>query len=472
MNILLISRCPPWPLYLGDRLIVYHLARELAARGHTLDLLAFTNQFEDIADRAHYADYFRHIELFPEPPRSQFSYFWRLLNPRAHFPRTGGQSWSPEMWQAIEQRLAAERYDVAHLFGGVQVYEYAYAVAALPALITPYESYSLYLRRMLSPSPPAPLPRKRGEGSHSERQFFIPKRSKLVSQADTGKPFSSTNVEKEIKDLLPMRPPLPGKLRLHGEGMGVRVLSRVRSSLNYRAARAYERFMFAPYRRTVVVSEADRDELRAINPALPIDVIPNGVDLGTFTPDNKEVREPYTLLFTGNYEYAPNVDAALRLAREVLPAVQARIPAARLWLVGNAPPPELQALASEAITVTGRVPDVRPYLARASVFVSALRLGAGIKNKVLEALAMGCPVIATPLSVDGIAARDGQEVVIAELDALPEAIIRLLNDAPLWQRLSSNGRTLIETRYSWARVAEMYEKLYQAVSNQPSAFSN
>lgn len=241
----------------------------------------------------------------------------------------------------------------------------------------------------------------------------------------------------------------------------------VRALLNYRAARAYERFMFTPYRRTVVVSEADRDELRGINPSLNIDVIPNGVDLRYFTPDNRETREPYTLLFTGNYEYAPNVDAALRLAREVLPAVQARIPEARLWLVGNAPPPELLALANDSITVTGRVPDVRPYLARASVFVSALCFGAGIKNKVLEALAMGCPVIATPLSIDGIEARDGQEVVIAGLDALPETVIRLLNDALLRQMLSANGRALIESRYSWARVAEMYERLYQAVS-EPS----
>jgi glycosyltransferase involved in cell wall biosynthesis len=229
------------------------------------------------------------------------------------------------------------------------------------------------------------------------------------------------------------------------------------------AARAYERFMFAPYRRTVVVSEADRDELRALNPALNVTVIPNGVDLRQFTPDNREAREPYTLLFTGNYEYAPNVDAALRLGREVLPAVRAHLPAARLWLVGNAPPPELLALADEAITVTGRVPDVRPYLARAAVFVSALRFGAGIKNKVLEAMAMGCPVVATPLSVDGIAARDGHEAVIAPLEGIAPAVVRLLGDAPLRETLAVNGRALIEARYSWGRVAAMYETLYEEI---------
>src|SRR6185503_17760344 len=121
-----------------------------------------------------------------------------------------------------------------------------------------------------------------------------------------------------------------------------------------------------------------------------------------------------------------NVDAAIRLATEIFPAVQARVPQVRLWLVGNAPPPALSAVANDSIRVTGRVPDVRPYLARASAFVSPLRLGAGIKNKVLEALAMGCPVIATPISLDGIAVRDAQEALVADGHAMIDGIVRLL----------------------------------------------
>src|SRR5690606_36881945 len=117
----------------------------------------------------------------------------------------------------------------------------------------------------------------------------------------------------------------------------------------------YESWMFTPYARTVVVSDADRDELLGINPSLPIDVIPNGIDLDYFQLQSVE-REPAALLFVGNYEYAPNVDAALHLAREILPQVQAQIPGAKLWLVGNAPTPQMQALASESIQVSGRVP--------------------------------------------------------------------------------------------------------------------
>lgn len=394
MNILLISRCPPWPLHLGDRLILYHLASELELVHHEIDLLAFSSRPEDASELDHYDYRFRHVELIPEPVRTPLHYAQRLLWPPARFPASAQAAWSPAMWQAIERRLDAQQYDVVHLFGGVHVYEVHQALRGLPAIITPYESYSLYLRRAL------------------ERANGLPERAALTAQQAI--------------------------------------------------ARGFERFMFTPYKRTVVVAERDRDELHALNPALPIDVIPNGVDLDTFrikpTP-----RLPDTLLFTGNYEYAPNVDAALWLAREILPSVQAHLPGVKLWLVGNAPPPEMQALASDSIKVTGRVPDIKPYLARATAFVSPLRLGAGIKNKVLEALALGCPVVATPISVDGIHVTDGQDALVADDDALVGAVVRLLKDTALQATLSGNGRRLIEQRYSWARVAALYEQLYREV---------
>jgi len=100
-------------------------------------------------------------------------------------------------------------------------------------------------------------------------------------------------------------------------------------------------------------------------------------------------------------------------------------------------------------------------LAQASVFVSPLRMGAGIKNKILEALAMGLPVVATSISVDGIAVQDGHSALIADTDdALAQAVIRVLSDADLQARLSDNGRALINARYTWTSVAAQYEALY------------
>jgi glycosyltransferase involved in cell wall biosynthesis len=412
-RILFISRCPPWPLYLGDRLILYHLGQELALRNYHLDLLAFADRATDWEEQGHYDMDFQHVELFPEPSRGRLAYLNRVLRPSTRWPTRAEDSWSPEMWRAIQQRLREHTYDVVHLFGGIQVYEFARALGDVPTVITPYESYSLYLRRALASQPLLRLPR---------------------GEEKSKSPLSSRTL------------PLYKRFSLRA---------------SWYFARRFESFMFNPYGRTVVVSEPDRDELLALHPALKVDFIPNGVDIYDFKP--RPVKRIPALLFVGNYEYAPNVDAAMRLAREIFPAVQARIPGVRLWLVGNAPPPEMQALASEHIRVTGRVPDVRPYLARAGALVSPLRLGAGIKNKVLEALAMGCPVIASPLSVDGIHVVNGQDALIADGEAMVEAIVRVLGDSELSGRLSTNGARLIREQYSWGWVAEQYIQLYDLV---------
>ena len=392
-RVLLISRCPPWPLHLGDRLIIWHLARELAQRGYVIDLLAFTNRPSDHEEIERYRAHFGDIALIDEPPRSQSTLLRRLLLPQTRFPRHAGQARSPAMWRAIAGRIAAQQYACAHFFGGVQVYEYHEAVAALPALITPYESYSLYLRREL--------------------------------EAQAG--------------------PAPG--------------ARARHFL----ARRYESWMFTPFQRRVVVAERDRAELRSINPTLDWEVIPNGVDLEYFRPQSGP-REAATLLFTGNFAYEPNEEAALYLARELLPSLQQQIPEAQLWLVGDAPSAAMRALAGERILVSGRVPDLRPWLARATLFVSPLQLGAGIKNKVLEALASACPLAATPLSVDGIAAISGQHALLAERSELPAVLRTLLGDAALRQRLGRTGRELVEAQYSWQQVAGRYAALYESLA--------
>ncbi|MBK8034930.1 MAG: glycosyltransferase [Chloroflexi bacterium] len=389
MRILLISRCTPYPLYLGDRLIVYHLARELAARGHKIDLLAFGDPEQDCTP---FAEHFRDIHIIPESPRGVGSYLRRLANPVGRFPAVEAEAWSPDMWRAIKRAFDAHAYDLAHLFGGIHVYEFARAVEPLPMLITPYESYTLFLSRL------------------------------AAKNGDVG------------------------------------------TWLRLQVAREFERWMFTPYAKTVVVADRDRDELLRLNPKLPVEVISNGIDLSYFTPQTDQPRDPATLLFTGNFDYAPNVDAAIRLAIDILPRVRQVIPDAKVQLVGNKPPPEMCALNSDTVSVPGRVPDIRPYLAKASAFVSPLRLGAGIKNKVLEALAMACPVIASPLSLDGIDARDGHEVLVADSDAaVVDSIIRLLNNHALAAQLGAYGRKLIEDHYSWGIVADRYEALYQQI---------
>ena len=388
-TILLISRCPPYPLHYGDRLIIWHLARELAERGYVIDLLALYDKADDPGQIDEYRRFFRHIELFAEPPRSSLAYLRRLLLPGARFAKTADASFCPPLWRAIASRLGSHRYDLAHVFGAVSVYEHQPLFAHLPSLITPYESYALYLRSALR------------EGQLSAR------------------------------------------LRLP-------------------VARRFEEFMFAPYDRAVVISAADQAMLHELRAELAVELIPNGIELKRFQPPTSP-REPNTLLFVGNYAYAPNQDAARYLIERLLPRVRRAIPAARLQLVGSNPPAWLRAMAGQGIEVSGHVPDVAPYLAKASLFVCPLRFGAGMKNKALEALAMGMPVLATPLSVDGIDVVDGQSVALAERETMADRTVELLHDADLRARLGRQGRALVEAKYSWTQVADMYERLYAQI---------
>lgn len=397
MDILLISRCPPFPLHLGDRLIPYHLARQLSERRHQIDLLAFYSRPEDAADIPRYERFFRTIQLIREPTRGAFRYLWRL-NFGTFFPLSERSAWSPEMWRAIQKKLSAGSYDVVQLFGGIQVYEYRELVRALPNLIVPYESFSLYLQNALESA-----------ANHSGLQ-----RSRLQRQL----------------------------------GM----------------ARQYEKRMFEGYDRVVTLTQPDADTLHEIQPTTRTVVIPNGVDTDYYSPTGLEPATP-TLIFTGNFEYEPNLDAALRLTRLIFPEIKRRVPGAHLLLVGANPPPVLQAFKSESVTITGRVLDVRPYLERSLIFISPLRMGAGIKNKILEAMAMQKALVATPLSMDGIAVKHEEHLLIGETnEELMRAVVRLMRDGELRLDIARNARALIEERYTWKRVAERYEALYKEIS--------
>ncbi len=395
-NLLIVSRCPPWPLHMGDSLILYHLARTLKDGMHNIDLCAFYNRPTDLADVTFYNKFFRDVELLREPERA---YGERRFFRGARFPKKAGECWSPTMWEKIAEKIAEERYDVVHFFGGIAVYEYYELVKQFPTVITPYESYSLYLEREAAQS--------------SGGSFFA------------------------------------------------RTAARTRLAV----ARNYESWMYTPFDRTVVVSKKDAGALRKLNDALKLVIIPNGVQIEKFSPSPEESASSI-VLFTGNFSYPPNLDAAMILAKKIFPAVRKYVPDARLMLVGANPPPALVALGErqDAITVTGKVPDMRVYLNMAAVYVSPLRRGAGIKNKILEAMAMAKPVVATPLSCDGIGITPGEDVIIAKkIGQIAKQTVMLLKNPERRQQIGAAARGLIQSRYTWRRVAGQYENLYRRV---------
>jgi sugar transferase (PEP-CTERM/EpsH1 system associated) len=221
----------------------------------------------------------------------------------------------------------------------------------------------------------------------------------------------------------------------------------------------------------VLISETERRLQAGLlqTGAAKLCVIPNGVDTDFFRP----VRAPgprRDIVFCGRMDYAPNVDAAEWFVREILPRVRKRSPDVVFRIVGAAPAARVLALgATPGVEVTGSVPDVRPYLARAAVVVAPLRIARGIQNKVLEGLASGRPVVATPDALDGIAARPGREVLVgADADTFSTAVADVLTGrAP--PDLGRLGRKFVLRRHRWNAQLEALDRLIASLIPEGSA---
>jgi polysaccharide biosynthesis protein PslH len=240
----------------------------------------------------------------------------------------------------------------------------------------------------------------------------------------------------------------------------------VRANLRRRAARIVEGRAIRSFPILTVVAEADAAALRQLSPRQRVEVIPNGVDADRFQPMPEADVAADTVAFVGAMSFPPNVAAVRWFASRVLPLIHAARPDVRFVVAGRDPAPSVLALAANsAITVTGAVADVRPYLARAAVVLAPMVSGSGIKNKVLEALAMGRPVVATPLGAEGVAAETGRDLLIADgPEAFAKAVIRLLADSGSAAAMGARGRALVERLYTWDACADRYASLYAALA--------
>lgn len=219
------------------------------------------------------------------------------------------------------------------------------------------------------------------------------------------------------------------------------------------------------------VSRAEADIVQRRTARRDLRVIPMGVDLEYFRPggDGDGPREP-AIVFTGVMGYYPNVDAAVTFARDVLPLVRARVPGARFVIVGKDPAPDVRRLARlPGVEVTGTVPDVRPYLAAASVAVAPFRIARGVQNKVLEAMASGLPVVGTRLSFQGLeAAGEDDGVRMADTaEDLAREIGALLVDPARRRALGLSARLYVERHHHWERIGEQLEAALSAVAAAP-----
>lgn len=226
------------------------------------------------------------------------------------------------------------------------------------------------------------------------------------------------------------------------------------------------------------VSEPEAALFRRLVPdcAAKVHGISSGVDYGYFDPS-----EPYPapfdataphFVFTGTMDYIPNVDAVAWFAEEILPLIQQRLPAAEFYIVGSSPSPKVQALAMiKGVHITGRVPDVRPYVAHATACVTPMRIARGIQNKVLEGMAMGRPTIVTPQALEGIEAVPGKQIVLAEdAQGIADAACRIAGDANYAHAIGQAARQRIVEHYAWAEQLRGFDRLLgTAEQEQPRA---
>jgi glycosyltransferase involved in cell wall biosynthesis len=214
-----------------------------------------------------------------------------------------------------------------------------------------------------------------------------------------------------------------------------------------------------------VVSKSDAEWLKSVNPLVNLVTIPNGVDIDYFKPIRKITEDDKTLVMVANFRVEEHVNNAIWFITMIFKKLKRIDPKVKLYLVGKDPPMQLIRLAKSIgnVMVTGYVPDIRPYLMRASLVVDARRERYGILNHVLQAMSMGKCVIGTQysfLAIDGI--EPWKNAVIARNeDDFVMKIISLLNDTTTKEKIGNNARKFIESNYAWERIIVKYEEMYQ-----------
>ena len=233
------------------------------------------------------------------------------------------------------------------------------------------------------------------------------------------------------------------------------------------AFQRYERLLSPKFDAVTCTSDIDAAVFAQHCAKDAIEIIPNGVDITHYRPDFT-TEAPAHLIYIGSMDWYPNEDAVAFFADEVFPRIQEKVPDVAFSIVGGNPSGRVQKLAErDGVVVTGRVPEIKPYFAEATVFVVPLRIGSGTRLKILEALAMGKAIVSTSVGAEGLDLKNGEEIFIAdEPVAFADAVTRLLTDVQRRRRIGENGRARVERDYDWRSIGEKLHTLYNQILQQ------
>lgn len=228
----------------------------------------------------------------------------------------------------------------------------------------------------------------------------------------------------------------------------------------------FERFCSHWLPSQVVMSDLDRVRLARAARHATISVVPSEIDTDYYRFATPPPPDSQTLVFVGSMNYQPNVDGAQFFQLKILPQIQQACPRIEFLVVGRNPTAAIRSLGqSSAVTVVGEVPDVRPYVAQSLMTVVPVRIGGGIRTKILESMAMGRPVVSTTAGAEGIRCTHRRDIMLANSSrAFSNCVVELMSDRNLWNRIAAGGRELVVEQYTSHRITPRLLDAYKAAS--------
>lgn len=402
MNILYIIPYVPSQIYVRP----YNLIRELTANGHRLTILTITAREEDMNAIDHLKGFCYQVIAYPLP--SWRSYLNCLLTLPTADPLQSAYCWQPHLKLNALELIKSNDFDIIH------------------------------------------IEHLRGA------RYGLAIKDQMVRENDK---IRSLPIIWDSVDCIT-------HLFNQTARLGSLRINKLITSFELGRTANYEAKLINIFDHILVTSQNDRNAMLSLidhKEDLPqISVLKNGVDLVYFVPNASIKRENETLVISGKMSYHANISMVMYLVNEIMPIVWSSKPTVQLWIVGKNPPQAITSLsANSLITVTGAVEDMRPYLQRSTISVAPLLYGAGIQNKVLEALACATPVITTPQGASALDISIGEEIIVADNPhSIANSIITIIENPQMREKLGKAGRSFVEKNHKWSEIAAKLESIY------------
>lgn len=415
MNILYLAHRIPYPPNKGDKIRSFHEIKYLSTH-HDIYLACLADDPADLSYAKELESFCKTVDVVPINPQKQKVKSLFVLPTEK--PLSVAYFYSKKLQQIIDHRLLTMSYDAIICFSSSMA-EYLFKSRALKVLSLP-------------------------SFGHSARS-----NTRLIMD------FVDVDSDKWRQYSRHARRPFSWIYKLESRRLA-----------------AYEKKVADSFHHSIFVSKKEAELFRSQSPGVgTVLTMPNGVDFTYFNPNasnasnnsgNSNISnvKPPVLLFTGAMDYYANVDGVVWFSKEVLPHLTERFPSLTFHIVGRNPAREVRALENDHIKVTGYVEDIRPFYEMATIYVAPLRIARGIQNKILEAMAMARPVIATSRAFEGIEASPEKDLLLA--DSKTEFIDKiglLLKDEERQRSIAASARRTIEENYSWERSMEVLERL-------------